>query len=369
MKKIFSLSLFLVAFTFGAVVNPSQSSMVILLDDSGLCDSSSGTWKNMQVGAFLKDHAFYGKSNSIYCRSYNGSMSPSEAADSLFRGANTVFQDALTEWEKGENASNFVNRPNKFVIIAEGVAGLAVREYIQSKDYQGEIDNVIFFNTPHEGTGFADQYLLNNSSALKKSTTPSDYSEIIPLALAAYLVGGEVLEDLMMKLLKEAVLGMAQNPQKIKKNFNTFFDGGDESYKSLLYLAQDLDVEDKAYNEVKEAAQKKGLVLKDYAGSTQLLNSYSMLNSYDHPAYNTVYSYGLPTIGNGRRTLDDFIDQPKNHVSKEKLQKVLTESVSTTLRKNGKQFVEENVSSVVSSAMSGDFASNAMQAASSIASE
>ena len=369
MKKTVSLFLFMAAFAFGAVVNPSQSSMVILLDDSGLCDSSSGTWKNIQVGVFLKDHAFYGKSNSIYCRSYNGSMSPSEAADSLFRGANTVFQDALTEWEKGENASNFVNRPNKFVIIAEGVAGLAVREYIQSKDYQGEIDNVIFFNTPHEGAGFADQYLLNKTSALKKSTTPSDYSEIIPLALAAYLVGGEVLEDLMMKLLKEAVLGMAQNPQKIKKNFNTFFDGGDESYKSLMYLAQDLDVEDKAYNEVKEAAQKKGLVLKDYAGSTQLLNSYSMLNSYDHPAYNTVYSYGLPTIGNGRRTLDDFADQPKNHVSKEKLQKVLTESVSTTLRKNGKQFENDLVKDVVSRAMSGDYASNAMQAASSIASE
>ena len=173
----------------------------------------------------------------------------------------------------------------------------------------------------------------------------------------------------MMKLLKEAVLGMAQNPDKIKGKFNEFFDGRDESYKSLMYLAQDLDVEDKAYNEVKEAAQKKGLVLKDYAGSTQLLNSYSMLNSYDHPAYNTVYSYGLPTIGNGRRTLDDFIDQPKNHVSKEKLQKALTESVSATLRKNGKQFVEENVSSVVSSALSGDFASNAMQAANRIASE
>ena len=366
-EKIFSLSLFLVAFTFGAVVNPSQSSMVILLDDSGLCDSSSGTWKTMPVNAFLKDHAFYGESNSIYCRSYNGSMTPSEAADSLFKGSNTVFQDALTKW--GQGASDLTNRPNKFVIIAEGVAGLAVREYIQSKDYQGEIDNVIFFNTPHEGTGYADQYLLNGSSALDKSKTSSDYSEIIPLALTVFLVGGEVLEDLMMKLLKEAVLGMAQNASKIKGNFDIFFDGVNESYKSQLYLAQDLDVEDKVYNEVKEAAQKKGLNLENYAGSTQLLNSYSILNTYDHPAYNNVYSFGLPTIGNGRRTLDDFADQPKNHVSKEKIQKVLTESVSATLRKNGKDFVEEHVKRVVSNAMSGDYASNAMQAASSIASE
>ena len=366
MKKTVSLFLFMVAFTFGAVVNPSQSSMVILLDDSGLCDSSSGIWK-MKLNAFLEKHAFYGESNSIYCRSYNGSMTPSEAADSLFKGSNTVFQDALTKW--GQGASDLTNRPNKFIIIAEGVAGLAVREYIQSKDYQGEIDNVIFFNTPHEGTGYADQYLLNGSSALDKSKTSSDYSEIIPLALTVYLVGGEFLEELMMKLLKEAVLGMAQNSGNIKGNFDAFFKGRDESYKSLMYLAQDLDVEDKAYNDVKEAAQKKGLDLKDYAGSTQLLNSYSMLNVYDHPTYNNVYSYGLPTIGNGRRTLDDFADQPKNHVSKEKLQKVLTESVSATLRKNGKDFVEEHVKNVVSKAMSGDYASNAMQAASSIASE
>lgn len=366
MKKIVSLSLFLVAFTFGAVVNPSQSSMVIFLDDSGLCDSSSGIWK-MKLNAFLEKHAFYGESNSIYCRSYDRSMSPSEAADSLFKGSNTVFQDALTKW--GQGASDLTNRPNKFIIIAEGVAGLAVREYIQSKDYQGEIDNVIFFNTPHEGTGYADQYLLNGSSALDKSKTSSDYSEIIPLALTVYLVGGEFLEELMMKLLKEAVLGMAQNSGNIKGNFDAFFKGRDESYKSLMYLAQDLDVEDKAYNDVKEAAQKKGLDLKDYAGSTQLLNSYSMLNVYDHPTYNNVYSYGLPTIGNGRRTLDDFADQPKNHVSKEKLQKVLTESVSATLRKNGKEFEKDYVKDVVSRAMSGDYASNAMQAASSIASE
>lgn len=31
----------------------------------------------------------------------------------------------------------FDNAPNRFLVIAEGIAGLAVREYIQSKDYQG----------------------------------------------------------------------------------------------------------------------------------------------------------------------------------------------------------------------------------------
>lgn len=212
------------------------------------------------------------------------------------------------------------NAPNRFLVIAEGVAGLAVREYIQSKDYQGEIENVVFFNTPHEGTGFADQALLNGSSVLDKSKSASDYSDIIPLALAVYLVGGsDALENLMMSLLKEAVFGMAQNASGIKSEFSSFFENADQSYKSLLYLSQDLDLNDAAYDEVKIKAQEKGLELKNYAGSTQLLNSFSKLNAFDHPAYNAVYSYGLPSIGNGRRTLADFADQAKNHVDKERL--------------------------------------------------
>ena len=344
-----------------AVISPSQTSMAILLDASGLCNKdASVSWGNMHVNELLKKYAFYGNPNSVYCRSYDGAMTPSEAANSLFKGSNSVFNEAVKQ--------NAASNPSRFVIIAEGVAGLAVREYIQSRDYQGEIDNVIFFNTPHEGTGFADQALLNGSSVLKKEKTASDYSEIIPLALAVYLVGGgEALESLMMSLLKEAVLGMAQNAGEMKTVFSGYFDNTDKSYKSLLYLAQDLDLSDNAYNSVIEKAENKGLNLKDYAGSTQLLNSYSMLNTFDHPAYNNVYSYGLPTIGNGRRTLADFADQPQNHVDKEKLRAVLTESVSATLNKAGKTFESEDVNRIFSNAMNGDFTTGAMQAASQIA--
>ena len=111
---------------------------------------------------------------------------------------------------------------------------MAVREYIQSKDYQGEIDNVIFFNTPHEGTGYADQYLLNGSSALKKTTSSSDYSEIIPLALTVYLVGGDVLEDLMMKLLKEADLVMEYK----QKNFVYYEINATVFQELILWISQ-----------------------------------------------------------------------------------------------------------------------------------
>lgn len=364
-KTLFCLFV-LVVFSFGTVVNPSQSTIAILLDASGLCDvNSSVSWENLQVNKFLKEQSFYKDSNSVYCYSYDASIAPFEAIDSLFKGANSVFNKAIQKWSKNKTSKDSLTPPSKFIIIAEGSAGLAVREYIQSKEYQGEIDNVIFFNTPHEGTGFADHSLLNGSSVLDKTKNVYDYSEIIPLALAIYLVGeSETLENLMMSLLKESVFGMAQNAGNIKENFSDYFISTDNSYKSLLYLAQDLDLNDSAYDYVKITAKEKGLDLGDYVGSTQLLNSYSKLSSYSHPAYSNVYSYGFPTIGNGRRTLADFIDQSKNHVSKDKLQKLLTESVSKTLENNG-LIASDSLNELISKAMTSDF--NAMELANQIA--
>lgn len=372
-KKIVYILLALAVCSFSAVVSPSQSSLAILLDASGLCkEESPDSWNKMQMDRFLKEYGFYGNANSVHCHSYDASMSPAEAAVILFKGDSSVFNKALNKWAKNAGPLSSERTPTKFVIVAEGVAGLAVREYIQSKDYQGEIDNVIFFNTPHEGTGFADQALLNESSVLNKSKSVADYSDIIPLALAVYLVGGgDAVENLMMSLLKEAVLGMAQDAGNIKENFKGYFEDKENSYKSLLYLAQDLDLTDSAYNDVKKKAKEKGLELNDFAGSTQLLNSYSKLNSFDHPAYNNVYSYGLPTIGNGRRTLADFADQAKNHVDKKRLQKVLTESVVSTLKEKGKNIEDEakkEIDGIISKALEGDFASDMMQTANEIAS-
>jgi len=364
-KTLFCLFVFVV-FSFGTVVNPSQSTMAILLDVSGLCDTNSlVSWENLQVSDFLKNQSFYRDSNSVYCYSYEPSLVPFEAATSLFKGSHSIFDEAIQKWSKNKTSKDSLTPPSKFIIIAEGSAGLAVREYIQSKEYQGEIDNVIFFNTPHEGTGFADHSLLNETSVLNKTKNISDYSEIISLALAIYLVGeGDALENLMMSLLKEAVLGMAQNAGSIKEKFSDYFTSTDNSYNSLLYLAQDLDLNDSAYDYVKITAKEKGLDLGDYIGSTQLLNSYSKLSSYSHPAYSNVYSYGLPTIGNGRRTLADFIDQPQNHVSKDKLQKLLTESISKTLENSGLT-ASDSLKDLISKAMTKDF--DAMELANQIA--
>ena len=74
--------------------------------------------------------------------------------------------------------------PSRFVVIADGAAGLAVREYIQSNVYKGEISNVLFFNTPHEDTGLADQALLNGTNGLDRGSDNSKYAELVPLALS-----------------------------------------------------------------------------------------------------------------------------------------------------------------------------------------
>jgi hypothetical protein len=168
-KTLFCLFVFVV-FSFGTVVNPSQSTMAILLDVSGLCDTNSlVSWENLQVSDFLKNQSFYKDSNSVYCYSYEPSLVPFEAATSLFKGSHSIFDKAIQKWSKNKTSKDSLTPPSKFIIIAEGSAGLAVREYIQSKEYQGEIDNVIFFNTPHEGTGFADHSLLNETSVLNKT--------------------------------------------------------------------------------------------------------------------------------------------------------------------------------------------------------
>ncbi|OWV24883.1 hypothetical protein B7988_13500 [Fibrobacter sp. UWB1] len=98
MKKMMFWVLVMAAVAFSAVVSPSQSTLAILLDASGLCnDSSVNSWKKMGVDDFLKAHAFYGNVHSIYCHSYDDSKSPAEVADSLFKGKTSVFNKALSE--------------------------------------------------------------------------------------------------------------------------------------------------------------------------------------------------------------------------------------------------------------------------------
>ena len=142
--------------------------------------------------------------------------------------------------------------PSRFVVIADGAAGLAVREYIQSNVYKGEISNVLFFNTPHEDTGLADQALLNGTNGLDRGSDNSKYAELVPLALAAYIVGGTFgLQDLMIALLKDAVMAMAYSAGEVGDVFsnNKLLDGYAANNASTWYLAQDASESDKKYKD------------------------------------------------------------------------------------------------------------------------
>ena len=215
--------------------------------------------------------------------------------------------------------------PSRYVVIADGAAGLAVREYIQGPDYRGDIANVVFLNTPHEGTGIADQSFFNDGKLLDRGSSKK-YVALVPLALAAYIVGGmDGLQELMISLMKDAVMAMAYSAGDIGGALGKadLFGGYSADRPSSWYLAQDADSRDPKY---------KGLI-KDHGadsllGSTQLLNLGSVRSGYSHPKYNVVFSYGLPAIGNGRRTLDDFVEQAKNHIPMDKVAGALADTLN-----------------------------------------
>jgi len=275
----------------------------------------------------------------LYEANYNmASMSPSVFVDERLAGetvAKSILQKARNEWyEKSQDPRVKAYSlkqlqsvrpdliPSRYILITEGVAGLAVREYIQSEKYKGEFSNVLFFNTPHEGTGFADQALFNTDrSAIDKPLDMSSLSALVPLILTAYLVdGADGLQEMVINLAKDAVMGMAYDAATINRGVAGLFENFGVNDTTLWYLAQDADVRDSAYTKLSKAAN---FDVSQYVGGTQLLNSYSKKNNFSHPNYNVVYSYGFPTIGNGRRTLDDFANQHKIHVPNDVVTKLL----------------------------------------------
>lgn len=305
-------------------------------------------YSNTALKNYIQNNILKGSAAQICTASVDLSKyTPAEYAQKfLSRDSKTsIFDKAMDEWFKNIPSTSAVGKwvgkqsdktlsnlkkkrpdllPSKFTVIADGTAGLAIREYIQSENYRGEISNVIFFNTPHEGTGFADQSMFNGTDKLKRESDADKYAAIIPLALVAYLAGGvDGLQDLMISLVKNAVMGMAYDASAITDALNNskIFDEYDGLSTSKFYLSQDASENDAKYSSVITDDVKSAL------GGTQLLNSFAMKTNYEAPSYNIVYSYGMPSIGNGRRTLDDFAEQSKSHVSIEKMKTILADSL------------------------------------------
>lgn len=261
--------------------------------------------------------------------------------------------------------------PLRYVIVANGASGLAVREYIQGSQYEGEISNVLFFNTPHEGTGFADQALFSKRpKVIEKKQSASSIAALIPLALTAYVAGGvDGLRDVMISLAKDAVLGMTTNFAQDAQNAlnQAYFANLDVDNPSLWYLTQDADEDDPTY---KDLISDAGSSASIHLGGTQLLNSFSKNNAFDHPLYNVVYSDGFPTIGNGRRTLADYVEQDKNHISKEKLKSIVADSLfaslSAILNENDIEEIKSQLKELASQLIDGELSEKAKNLANSI---
>ena len=247
--------------------------------------------------------------------------------------------------------------PSRFVVLAEGVSGLVAREYIQGKDYAGDYSKVLFFDTPHEGTGFADQALFQGSKDhFFKKPDAKALAAVVPLALSAYVFGGSgALQDIVISIAKSVVLGMAQNAGDISESFSNadFFGKYSTGSDALWYLAQDASFDDKKYGNLISAA---GVDVKNDIGAVQWLNATGLQTGFDNPSYGIVYSYGLPTIGNGRRTFGDFVEQSKNHISQERLKRVLTDSLTNALSAVGVDAneVKGNISQMAEELLTGN---------------
>lgn len=392
-RKFFIVAFFFsCANLFAAVMESGNKTLFILLNtisDSQSSQADGSCW-NPNLKEYIETNIVANK-GLVYCAEYNSLInSPAVFAKEFATNEDAILVKALQNWydntddakiidlkTKGNNLAKIkALRPDlvplKYVVIANGASGLAVREYIQSKDYQGEISNVLFFNTPHEGTGFADQALfsVDGFKYIEKKQSAKSLSALIPLALTAYIVGGiDQLRDVMISLAKDAVIGLATDyasdaSESLKENY---FSKVSPNSKSLWYLAQDADEDDPLYQKIMNKNDGIKNAASENLGSIQLLNSFSKNNDFDHPLYNVAYSEGFPTIGNGRRTLSDYYDVDKNHISQAQLKRVLADSLTATLKRNGlsvdKEEVKEDIQSLAGELVDGEISTKAKEIA------
>ena len=193
--------------------------------------------------------------------------------------------------------------PSRYVFIANGMGGMVAREYIQGTEYQGDVDKILFINTPHEGTGFADQALLSKDMDYyhAHNSLGSALAFLIPVVTLFYVGSDYFVEDSIMSFTKTILQALGSVAKgSISGDFNDYyFDSYNVTDGALWYSAQDADKRDLLYNSIREDA--KDSKVDTLIGRTQLLNSMGMRNSYSDPLYRIIYSYGMPSVGNGRR--------------------------------------------------------------------
>ncbi len=376
MKYITGFLLILAVLLNAAPVEPARSTLFIMLD-------KGGKWNQTAAKTHLQNYILDFK-GGVYSYGYGQTetvQSPMALAQNF-----TVLEAALSEWFQEQTAAavsaaacgeaamdsrlchwlkttanpsleNLKGArpdllPSRYVVLAEGVSGMVTREYIQGENYRGDIDKVLFFNTPHEGSGFADQALFGLGGVnLAPKANKGLLATVIPLALLAYTGGTEALREPIMELAANIIVGMitsGKNPLEDMKE-SGLFDGLSVNDESLWYLAQDANIVDPKYQELFTEAQGKMRVAREKVsavqnqiGGAKFLNSYEKFTDYTNPAFANIYSYGMPTIGNGRRMAGDYLEQGKAALSKAQTDKLLAREFANNVGNSLKSELQAN---------------------------
>lgn len=219
--------------------------------------------------------------------------------------------------------------PSRFVILAHSMGGLTAREYIQNDYYNGDVDKLILFDSPQEGSGASDHAILTSTTG---ATTAIDAAGIAAEALAwgvfIYLLptGGLDIDEIGDNFITESAistiiastatagasfagsLGLVQN-YSLKDGAN-------------WYMALDPDIRDDEYQEPIDAAKP---VSTDNMGRLKHMNSIGLSTQYPIPAFRIFHHSGLPTIGSPRQLSADWLAiDPGNRLSLQNLQLLMS---------------------------------------------
>ena len=223
--------------------------------------------------------------------------------------------------------------PSRYVFISKGTGGMVAREYVQGEKYRGDVDKILFFDTPHEGTGFADQVILSKDELSNfRSELGAVLAAAVPVVSVAFIMADGVTQKNMLEFtqtLLDALSGLA-NMGVYDNLKNEYFNDYEFDDGVLWYLAQDADKRDEKYKPSLDKLPEGDV--DTLIGRTQLLNSYDMITTYDKPMFRLTYSYGMPSIGNGRRMRADYLFQKKYHMNKSALNAIIVKQATNVVK-------------------------------------
>ena len=306
-----------------------------MLNESNLPKLDSNSAKNIMEKTQIRRNAW--KWNST-----NESFDPETTINASYANMDGRLHDWITGYKSKNGRVPTLEElekerpdlvPSRYVFISKGTGGMVAREYVQGEKYRGDVDKILFFDTPHEGSGFADQAILSKDDLTNvHSELGAVLAAAVPLVSVAFIMADGVTQENLLEVTQTLIDGLSGLVNigvydGLKKEyFNDYeFDDG-----VLWYLAQDADKRDEKY---KPSINKlPGGDVDTLIGRVQLLNSYDMITTYDKPMFRLTYSYGMPSIGNGRRMRADYLFQKKYHINKSTLNAIIVKQATNVVK-------------------------------------